>query len=264
MATGANHISDRDLILYIDAELSTLRRMAFERHLNRCRECRSRYTELQAAMKGLSAAILAEDWNAGQGEAEALLRARMAALPKSPAPHLYLARLTAAVAIGLSLIGAVLALRTRSGEHPGLTMPNRFLTPGAAVPVSREMVCAATEADESASVSPALAITVFNHYGIRNPQARAYEVDYLITPSLGGAREVRNLWPQPYASGIWNSRVKDALEDRLRRMVCEGQMELEEAQKELARNWIEAYKRHFQTEEPLAEHRSFAKDPAWE
>ncbi len=264
MATGAQHISDRDLILYIDAELSTLRRIALQRHMDRCRECRSRCTELQAAMRGLSAAILAEDRNVGQGEAEARLRARMSKLPKSPAGHLHLARLTVAVAIGISLIGAALALRTRSGEQPGLAMPNRFLTPGAAVPVSREMVCAATEADESASVSPALAITVFNHYGIRNPQARAYEVDYLITPSLGGAQEVRNLWPQPYANGVWNSRVKDALEDRLRKMVCEGQMELEEAQGELARNWIEAYKRHFRTDEPLAEHRSFTKDRAWE
>jgi hypothetical protein len=48
--------------------------------------------------------------------------------------------------------------------------------------------------------------------------------------------------------------VKDALEDRLREMVCDGTLDLSEAQREIAGNWIGAYKKYFHTDRPLAEH----------
>jgi hypothetical protein len=41
------------------------------------------------------------------------------------------------------------------------------------------------------------------------------------------------------------------LEDRLRQMVCDGQMDLATAQREIAINWIEAYKKYFKTDRPL-------------
>lgn len=258
------HISDQDLILYVDEELPVLRRMAVSRHLDSCQQCRTQVSQLREAMSGVTAAILADEPIAGGQEAQTRLRTLLAKAPK-PAPFpLHLARLTAAVAIALALIGASVALRTRNADQSGLTRPNPLLTPGAAVPVSRETVCSATEAEESPKIATSLAITVFNHYGIRNPRAQAYEVDYLITPSLGGAQDVRNLWPQPYSNGLWNSRVKDALEDRLRALVCSGKLDLEAAQMELASDWIAAYKKHFHTEEPLEAHRSFVKDHAWE
>jgi hypothetical protein len=34
--------------------------------------------------------------------------------------------------------------------------------------------------------------------------------------------DMRNLWLQSYAATLWNARVKDALEDRLRELVCDG------------------------------------------
>ena len=45
--------------------------------------------------------------------------------------------------------------------------------------------------------------------------------------------------------------MKDDLEDRLREMVCDGSLDLTEAQKEIAANWIAAYKKYFHTEQPL-------------
>ena len=48
--------------------------------------------------------------------------------------------------------------------------------------------------------------------------------------------------------------MKDALEDRLREMVCDGSLDLAEAQQEIATNWISAYKKYFHTDEPLPEH----------
>jgi hypothetical protein len=44
--------------------------------------------------------------------------------------------------------------------------------------------------------------------------------------------------------------VKDALEDRLRDMVCRGQLDLAEAQRDISTDWIAAYKKYFQTNVP--------------
>ncbi|HTT63562.1 MAG TPA: hypothetical protein VMG35_17020, partial [Bryobacteraceae bacterium] len=80
-----------------------------------------------------------------------------------------------------------------------------------------------------------------------------YEVDYLVTPALGGADDIHNLWPESY-SAEWNAQVKDALEDRLRDLVCDGSLDLGKAQREIATDWIATYKKYFQTDKPLAEH----------
>src|SRR5438876_682034 len=67
----------------------------------------------------------------------------------------------------------------------------------------------------------------------------------------GGPDAIRNLWPHSY-SAAWNAHVKDDLEDRLRDMVCSGNMDLGEAQQEIAANWIAAYKKYFHTDKPIA------------
>jgi hypothetical protein len=92
---------------------------------------------------------------------------------------------------------------------------------------------------------------VFEEYGIPGAEPRAYEVDYLITPALGGADDIRNLWPQSYSSAVWNARVKDALEDRLHDLVCGGNLDLVAAQRDISSDWIAAYKKYFQTDKPL-------------
>jgi len=38
--------------------------------------------------------------------------------------------------------------------------------------------------------------------------------------------------------------VKDALERKLHKLVCAGQLDLKTAQREIASNWIEAYKKY--------------------
>ena len=85
-----------------------------------------------------------------------------------------------------------------------------------------------------------------------NAQPRNYELDYLITPELGGSDDVRNLWPEPHGSTVWNSYVKDALEDRLHQMVCDGSIDLVAAQHDIATDWIAAYKKYFHTNKPLS------------
>jgi hypothetical protein len=70
----------------------------------------------------------------------------------------------------------------------------------------------------------------------------AYEYDHLIPLELGGApNDARNLWPEP--GGVPNP--KDRLEDLLRRRVCDGTVSLAHARREIATDWVSAYRRAF-------------------
>jgi hypothetical protein len=95
---------------------------------------------------------------------------------------------------------------------------------------------------------------VFRSYGADLRQAADYELDYLITPELGGAADARNLWPQAYTHTPWNAFVKDELERSLHQDVCDGTIELAAAQQQMAGDWISAYKRRFSTDKPLRDY----------
>jgi hypothetical protein len=167
--------------------------------------------------------------------------------------------LLAATALGFVVMGLFLARRVadfRNSPGPQVTVfsiPDSRLTPGAAVMASRQAVCA-LENTKNKAVPVTVQKKVFEEYGIAGAAPQAYEVDYLVTPALGGADDIRNLWPHSY-SATWNARVKDDLEDRLRDLVCDGSVDLTEAQKEIAENWIAAYKKYFHADQPLASHR---------
>jgi hypothetical protein len=63
-------------------------------------------------------------------------------------------------------------------------------------------------------------------------------VDHLISLELGGADVAENLWPQSYDTVTWNAHTKDKLEDRLHALVCAGRLPLEQAQRDIATDWI--------------------------
>ena len=92
---------------------------------------------------------------------------------------------------------------------------------------------------------------VLQKYGLRNARVQDYEIDYLITPGLGGADDINNLWPEPNSSTAWNAQVKDALEERLHQMVCAGKVDLPTAQRDIAANWISAYRKYLHSDKPV-------------
>ena len=60
-------------------------------------------------------------------------------------------------------------------------------------------------------------------------------------------RRDRNLWPEPRRSiePQWNAEAKDRLEWRMRELICSGQLDVREAQRMMAEDWVDAYGRFF-------------------
>jgi hypothetical protein len=79
-----------------------------------------------------------------------------------------------------------------------------------------------------------------NHTG-RCSGFRGCEVDHIVSLELGGSNDLSNLKIQPY-TGSCNAVDKDKLENRLHRMVCNGQLTVDYAQDLIYTNWIAGYK----------------------
>jgi Putative zinc-finger len=260
------HLSDETLMLAADGELSPRDAARVESHLAACWTCRTRKQEIEGAVTEFVRfyrRTLDAQTPSSEGP-RALLTAKLAELSRRQSGSWFsrvhgvplnfswaVAGCVAVLAIALS-VASTLWLGGEPVRASTLMIPDRSLTPGATVLMSREEVCRATST-RNKPVSSALQREVFREYGIRSAKPYAYEVDYLITPALGGADDIHNLWPESYEATVWNAHVKDQLEDYLRDRVCAGTLDLATAQQDLAVNWIEAYKRYFHSDQPLDE-----------
>lgn len=261
-----HHLSDQELLLAADGELSARASGRVHSHLAACWVCRTRQQELERAIgefvheygRNLDAQIPSADGP------RALLKAQLAQLSQfeETQPTSWLDGIRAAsrkfswsivaAACGLAAIGYFIPrlwTQRQAARIVAFAVPDPSLTPGATVLVDRGEVCRESNTNNRA-VPVALQRKVFQEYGIAGADPRAYEVDYLVTPALGGADDIHNLWPHSYSATVWNAQVKDALEDRLREMVCHGELDLATAQHEIATNWIEAYQKYFHTDRP--------------
>jgi hypothetical protein len=250
------HLSDHTLIMAMDGELPPRETARVSAHLMACWSCRARQSELETAIADFVRFEQRTPVPVPSADGpHALLKARLAAAAAEPLPFWQkLDRKTilrCAAALALLIGGAASYWSTRdAGPAAAVAVPNPSLTPGAAVLVNRAQVCSAANV-KNRDVPSNLRERVLEEYGLARQQARYYEVDYLITPALGGAEDIHNLWPQSYKNTSWNAQVKDALEDHLRDLVCSGEIDLETAQREIAMNWIDAYKKYFRTDRPL-------------
>lgn len=137
-----------------------------------------------------------------------------------------------------------------TGRLTGEPDPN--LTPGALNPAVtqatiRQTICVS---GWTATIRPPSAYTTalkrrqIVAYGYVRTSTALYEEDHLISLELGGApRDPRNLWPEPWTLAMADgtpvgARVKDLLENKLRRAVCAGTMTLAEARREVGIHWV--------------------------
>lgn len=118
------------------------------------------------------------------------------------------------------------------------------LTPGADLDVGKEQICQPGYAHSVRHVEGSLKRRVYLEYGIAKHRPDEYEIDHLISLELGGSNDIKNLWPQSFETEPWNAHMKDKLEDRLHSMVCDGEIDLKEAQRAIATDWIAAYQKY--------------------
>jgi anti-sigma factor RsiW len=263
-----SHPSDQELLLEVDGELSTSDSNRVRTHLAICWKCRARRQELEAAIADfirLHERHFDVKLPPSAGP-RALLKAQLSQIVAAPDKPTWfevrrrfswplVAAACALLALGFLLVRSAADRQNAPPMQLAIvSVPNSSITPGAIVLESRGEVCRG-ESTKNKAVPVALQRKVFAAYGIPGAEPRAYEVDYLITPALGGADDIRNLWPQSYSATVWNAQVKDVLEDYLHELVCDGSLDLAMAQREIATNWVAAYKKYFHTDRPLEEHR---------
>lgn len=262
MKLKSQHITEADLLLLADGELSPGKTERARTHLADCPECAARWAAMQQGLAEIAAAydqVHPAVWDASGPRAQlrvSLARERSSIAKESSFSAAligrnlaYICALALLVAIGLQLVNRQSWREWIAGSKP---LPDPRYTPGLARQASLAELCAMNREEVVRSVPASVQRQVFQEYGIRDAASSKFEVDYLITPGLGGSDNLKNLWPEPHSDTIWNSYVKDQLEDRLHRMVCEGNVPLEQAQRDIADNWISAYKKYYQTDQPLA------------
>jgi hypothetical protein len=119
--------------------------------------------------------------------------------------------------------------------------PSPKLTLGAVMTSDKSVVCVKGYTATVRDVSESTHKKVFEEYNISYPQpSGSYEVDHFIPLELGGSNDISNLWPEP-ARPKPGFHEKDKVENYLHEQVCNYDMSLEEAQKQIATDWYAVY-----------------------
>ena len=219
MSADTPHLSDERLLLLVDGELLPRHAEAARHHLRACPPCRARFERIEASAAEFSRAY--------RGDVDADLSGTAAASRSRDALKTQLADITrqgrrgpswvtasallVAALVGLEFVSSRSVPPAAPVARHTTVRPIAYLTPGATRPVAVADVCASRRA--APRVIPArVRQAVVRDYSMEHVPAHDYELDYLITPELGGSDDRRNLWPEHYSSDSWNARVKDELE----------------------------------------------------
>ncbi len=131
------------------------------------------------------------------------------------------------------------------GTTPADTLPDPNCTPGATNPAVtqdtiKHTICVS---GWTKTVRPPVAYTdalkrrQMVAYGFPLSTIRDHEEDHLISLELGGSpTDPKNLWPEPGRS----PNPKDDVEYTLKRAVCDGTVQLSDAQKAIVEDWTMA------------------------
>ncbi len=265
MTIKERHLTIEEILQLHDEELNgKTAQDAFE-HLARCCDCSVRSNALKATSEGVNDAFFNEMRRTNPGHQVARLRLASQLQRSATEPSLVLrfaSRPRTLIYASVTLIALASsafawhryrAHQSASAYIEERALPNPRLTPGDVTYVKLSDVCPSQDDDKDPTVPVPVQEVVFHEYGVLGASYREqFQVDYLINPQLGGTAEIRNLWPQPYQSALWNAYAKDELEDRLHEMVCQHTITLDQAQREIAKDWIHAYKKYFGTEIPIS------------
>jgi hypothetical protein len=144
----------------------------------------------------------------------------------------------------ISALALMAALYSPAWADSGI-LPDPTLTPGAVRTTDVGEICS-TGTRELRHWSRERDDRIMLEYGLPLGPHPQYEVDHLVPLSIGGADDDANLWPEPRRSiePTFNAERKDELEWKLRDLVCSGALDVHVAQKAIAEDWTEAFKRY--------------------
>jgi hypothetical protein len=137
----------------------------------------------------------------------------------------------------------LMAPATAQYGHDGqVLLPDLKITPGVATQLTQEQVCSWAWGKDERFVTPSMKDQVCEAYGLKAHcyGREANEIDHLISRELGGADDVKNLWPQPYFQHP-GAHEKDIVENWLHKQVCSGKLTLTAAQKLIVADWYQVY-----------------------
>lgn len=173
---------------------------------------------------------------------------------RTSARRLWLA--AAPLAVAVALVGAVPA--GAAVAHPAphaatcstsyLPLPDPSCTPGVTNPDVTQATIGSTicVSGWTSTIRPPTSYTNplkrqgIIDYGYSDTNMSDYEEDHFLPLELGGApRDPQNLWPEPHA-GSSNSYTKDAVENAVKKAVCNGQATLAAAQNAMLTDWTTA------------------------
>jgi hypothetical protein len=120
-------------------------------------------------------------------------------------------------------------------------LPDSACSPGAIFPeATKDQICTPGYSKQVRNVPDSVKNEVYAEYGITQHQPGEFEVDHLISLELGGSNDIANLWPEP-AEPRPGFHEKDKVENYLHEQVCSGAISLQQAQIEIASNWLAIY-----------------------
>ena len=129
-------------------------------------------------------------------------------------------------------------------------LPNSKMTTGVASNSTLAEICSKGYPERSRDVTSSTKSKVYKLYNVNLAKCRGgCKIDHLIPLSIGGSNDIGNLWPHEY-NQQWSVYKKTRLEVRLRRDVCAGKRELEQARQCIASNWTTCYTSVFGTTPP--------------
>jgi hypothetical protein len=138
--------------------------------------------------------------------------------------------------------GGSIGTRTKtSGCVAQNALPDPDCTPGAIFPdATKDKICVAGYSSGVRNVPESEKKQVYAEYGIKTHTTGEYEVDHLISLELGGSNDIANLWPEA-AEPRPGFHEKDKVENYLHKQVCDGVMPLQDAQYQIAHDWMAVY-----------------------
>ena len=121
-------------------------------------------------------------------------------------------------------------------------LPDPECTPGSVFAnATPDVICVSGYTKRVRSVSTSLRKQVYAAYGVSYPPPTgSYELDHLIPLAIGGDNSAANLFPEA-AVPKPGFKEKDVVEVYLQEAVCSGEIDLADAQSQVAKDWVAVY-----------------------